>query len=194
MPYSPFSTRVSGYLARELKLDNEKKEILAYALENVIFTTGGFILIMAVGYILGVPKETFCAAIAGAILRKFSGGAHSKTALRCMLVGALAYPPVAFLARYFFVLLGGTSPYYAILAFCSVGSFLIVARYAPVDSKGKPIVAEDFRRKLRHGSVVTVLLFIAIAWLNMTNSIGSSIISGIVIQSISLLPFQNAGR
>lgn len=193
MAYTAFSTRISSYLAREMKYPEEKREVLAYAVESLLLTIAGFILIMAVGFVLGVPVETFFAAAAGGLLRKASGGRHMSTPARCLATGALTYPPAALLASKAFNLWGGTAGFLVAVVVLSFACLAMIYRFAPVDSPAKPIVSPDFRKKLHRLSLFFAVVLLFPALFNHDTGWGVSIIGGLTLQSASLLPVLNKG-
>ncbi len=190
MAYSPISEKTSEYLAKELNFPEEKREILAYAVENIVLTVIGFVMVMAVGFVLQAPVETFCAAVAGGILRKFSGGAHAATRVSCLVIGAVIYPGTGWLIK----LLSPFAGYEGILmAILGLAALLLVYIYAPVDSPAKPIVSQDFRRRLRKGAIITVVVFMGLAIMNVSQTWALPLVGGLFIQSMSLLPLLNKG-
>jgi len=190
MAYTPISTKTSEYLAKELNYSEEKKEILAYAVENVILTVIGFVMVMTVGFILGAPVETLFTALSGGILRKFSGGAHAGTRKACLAIGAVIYPGAGWVFKTFSASWGYPL---AVTAFFGFIALLLVYRYAPVDSPAKPIISMDFRRKLRKGAIVTIVVFFGLAVLNTSKAWALPLAGGLFIQSLSLLPILNKG-
>jgi accessory gene regulator B len=191
MAYSAFSTKISDYLGKELQYSEDNKEILAYAIESIINSVLGFILIMALGFLLRVPLETFWAAMAGGLLRKLSGGFHCSTPARCIISGAISYSLIGWIANYSFCLLGISAYYSIVLWALGIICLVLVGCYAPVDSKAKPIVSRQFRQKLRIFSVLCVLLFGIFAYFNTESSTASAVVGGLLLQSVSLLPFLN---
>lgn len=192
MAYSKISTRASEYLSRQLNYPDEKKEILAYGLENLIFTSLGLLAIILVGWVLQVGQESLAAIIAGATLRKFSGGSHRATALGCIVFGAVTYPPAAWLAHFMFESYGplGLLP----ASLLGLVILLTVNYYAPVDSPGKPIVSPEFKKRLHRASVFVAALFILLALALGKTSLGLAIFAGLLLQTVSLLPIFNIRR
>ena len=190
MRYTLISEKASEYLAKELNYDEEKQQVLAYAVENILLTVMGFVVVIAVGVLLQAPLETLLASISGIILRKFSGGAHASTRTKCLIIGAILYPGAGWLIK-------NLSPFggYQAVVLLALGivSFLLVFLYAPVDSPAKPIVSPEFRRRLRNGSIGTVLICMGIAIISMNQVWALPLVAGLFVQSLSLLPFLNKG-
>ncbi len=194
MSYSGFSTRISSYLARELNYSDEQKAILAYAVESILITVLGFVIIMSVGLLLRAPYETFFTAVAAGTLRKFSGGAHFSTPGKCLLTGGVVYPLFGLTVKNVLMDYVKEPMFLTVVLTAAVVSFYIVVKYAPVDSVNKPIVSPEFRKKLSRASIITVLVFYAVAFLNYSTNLGLSILGGILLQAVTLLPPLNGQR
>lgn len=191
MAYSAFSTKISAYLAKELQHSEDQQDILAYAIENIINTTVGFIVIMVLGFLLNAPLETFWAAMAGGLLRKLSGGFHCSTPARCIITGAITYSLTGWAANHLYELFGSSAYYMAVLLAIMTFCLALVVFYAPVDSKAKPIVSAQFRNKLRMLSILCVIIFGALAFLYRESSTAPAVAGGLLLQSVSLLPLLN---
>lgn len=191
MAYSFISTKISKYLADELHYSDEQKIVLAFAVEGIILTISAFAAIMVLGFIIGAPWETFFAAVSGGLLRKFSGGAHCSTPLRCVITGAVLYSGIGLITKVLYSY--GGQNIYSLLGVLIFGGFCLalILLYAPVDSPAKPIISPSFRKKLRLGSILTVLVFIVINLMTYRTSIGFSITGGLFIQSLTLMPILN---
>lgn len=192
MAYSKVTMVTSEYLSQQLHYSEEKKEIIAYGLEKLIFTILGFLSVIVVGWVLQIWKEALVAVVAGAMLRKYSGGAHRATALGCLVYGAVTYPAAAWLAHFVFYRYGSLGW----LPSSIIGLLIlaIVQRYAPVDSPAKPIISPEFRKRLYYTSLVIAGAFILVALFLIQTSLSIAILAGLSIQTISLLPILNQRR
>lgn len=191
MAYSAFSTKVSVYLSKELQHSEDQQEILAYAIENIINTVVGFIVIMTLGFLIRTPLETFWAAMAGGLLRKLSGGFHCSTPARCIISGAITYSLTGWAANHLFKLFGSSTYYVVVVFSIMIFCLALVVLYAPVDSKAKPIVSAQFRQKLRMLSILCVIIFGTIVFLNTESGTAAAVAGGLLLQSTSLLPLLN---
>lgn len=190
MAYSSMSTKISNYLAKESNCSEEQKAVLAYGMESIILTAVVFIVVIFTGFLLGAWKETLLAALAGGVLRKMSGGAHMATPAQCLIVSTVCYSAAGLLASklYFWAALGTVQALFTVLA---VFTIFMVLRYAPMDSKAKPIVSASFRKKLHLASIVTLLFFLAVAWTSLHSVTGIALLLGLTTQAATLLPVLN---
>lgn len=189
MSYSKFSNTVAGIVSKELSYDREKEQIIAYAVENLLLTVLGFIMILFVGYLFGAMLPAAVAAVSGGILRRLSGGAHAATPVKCLVFGSLGYGLIGFLAQESerFLL---TTNSYLLPAVSLVVCFFSIIVFAPVDCPAKPL-STGLKKKLKRYSVIylivgTLIIFLITNWL-----FRMSIILGLLYQSITLFPIFN---
>ncbi|MDX9871251.1 MAG: accessory gene regulator B family protein [Clostridia bacterium] len=191
MSYSRLSTKASDYLAKELSFSEEKQQILAYSLDMLFLMIVGYIVLLLIGWLFGIPLAMISTLLSGDVLRKFSGGSHFSTPYRCLLATAVIYTSISWLSVEAFDRWNKEPALVIILIILCLISIFLVSRYAPVDSAAKPIVSPDFRKRLRMSSIMIVLLFSAVAVFMRESYIGLCIAGGITAQSITLLPIFN---
>lgn len=191
MAYSRLSTRVSDYLVRELNYPDEKRDIISYSLDTLFLFVAGYILILTLGWSIGIPGATLCALLSGDILRKFSGGAHFTTPYCCIATSAVTYPLVSWLAVQAVSMWKNEPVFNITLVIICITCLLIVSIYAPVDCPAKPIVSPSFKKKLKIASILLAFFFSIMVLVFRDTYIGVSIAGGLTIQSTTLLPFFN---
>ncbi|MDD2234506.1 MAG: accessory gene regulator B family protein [Desulfitobacteriaceae bacterium] len=182
------SNKLADGITRELDYSEDKKEIIAYALETAGLFVIGALLIMLIGYILNAFWATVYAAVFGGLLRRVSGGAHFNSPLKCMIFGSIIYGLIGFLAMKL-ISHGLINTYFLILILLI--SFLLVSVLAPVDSKAKPLHSGSFKTKLKIASIVFIIVSFLIISLINDPVLSVSAVLGIFYQSITLLPFFN---
>lgn len=192
MKYSKFSQNVASYLASELGLEEEKQQIIGYAVEILILDILGFILILAVGACLKSAFYAGIAGISGGLLRRLSGGAHLDNPIKCLVFGAIMYGILGFTSRIIIEVSGASLSFFLNLGLLL--SFMIVYLYAPVDSAAKPIRSIVLRKKLKYGSVAFLLAAFALFTISGVTSLSVSFLFGIFYQVLTLLPFFNKRR
>jgi accessory gene regulator B len=185
---SEFSQHLSDVITGELDYSEEKKEIVAYGIESVLLTILGFSAILILAFFLNVLVPAAIAAVFGGLLRKVSGGAHMNTPIKCLTFGAISYSILGIIAKqmisyhlynFYFVL--------TILFF----SLAIVAFYAPVDCKAKPINSLILRKNLKIISIGLVLLAIFTVLFSNNQLLNTSAMLGTGFHSLTLLPVFN---
>ncbi|HHT63868.1 MAG: accessory gene regulator ArgB-like protein [Bacillota bacterium] len=188
MSYSKFSTNIAKYISNEINLDDEKKQIIAYAIDSLLLSILGFLLIVFFGALFGAALPAAITSLSGGFLRRLSGGAHAETPMKCMLYSSLGYGIVSVAGYYVSKTIAINNIYLlAVLGFC----LLIVARYAPVDCPAKPIHSPVLRKRLKVGSICFILgIMFLVIFLDL-GSIEIFLTLGVLVQSLTLFPFLN---
>ena len=182
------SNKLTEVITSELNYNEDKKEIIAYAIETALLFVLGSFLIMLLGYALNALIPAVFAAIFGGLLRRVSGGAHFNTPLKCLVFGSIIYSFIGVLAK-IFIENNLTNKY--ILIIILLISFLLVAFLAPVDSESKPIHSRSLKVKLKISSIVFVIVsFLLISFVD-NKLVSVSAVLGVFYQSITLLPIFN---
>lgn len=188
MSIAEISEKLTAVITSQLDYNEDKKEIIAYAIETGLLAIIGAFLIALLGYVLNAFIPTLIAAAFGGTLRRFSGGAHFNTPLKCLIFGAIAYSAVGIITV---KLLKYDLINQSITTTLLIISLLIVFFLAPVESESKPIHSKSLRRKLKVASITFVVVVFPIIYLNSNSLINYSAVLGILSQSITLLPVFN---
>jgi accessory gene regulator B len=187
------SNKLAEVITSELDYDynEEKKEIIAYAIESTLLFVLGLILIILFGYAFKAIIPALIASIFGGLLRRVSGGAHFNTPFKCLVFGSLSYSFLGVLAK---KLLEYDLTNQYVLIFSLLISFLLVAFLAPVDSEAKPIHSRSLKNKLKILSLVFIIVSGIIIYLVDNPVLSVCAVLGMAYQSITLLPIFNKRR
>lgn len=165
MLYKMLTDRILDHLATNTNIDMEHREIYAYSMERYISGIVDFIIFAIVAVVCGIPWETVVFGVFYGPLRKYAGGYHAKTRIRCLVLSILILLSLVKLAEVLALL-----SYWKILTivFLLIAGFLIFW-LAPVDSENRRLSEEiknQYRRKSRWIFTVDCLLIIlAVAFL-----------------------------
>ncbi|MDR3601106.1 MAG: accessory gene regulator B family protein [Desulfosporosinus sp.] len=182
------SNKLTEVITNELNYSEDKKEVVAYAIENALLFVLGSFLIMLLGYAFNAFMSAVIAAFFGGLLRRVSGGAHFDTPLKCLIFGSIIYSFIGVLAKEL-VYYDLANKY--ILIFILLISFFIVAFLAPVDSKAKPIYSSSFKVKLKTLSMILVTSSLIIVSFTNNTLLNVSAVLGVAYQSLTLQPIFN---
>ncbi|WP_206811064.1 accessory gene regulator ArgB-like protein [Paradesulfitobacterium ferrireducens] len=188
MNLAEMSQQLTIALTNQLNYDEEKREIIAYAIETALLAISGAFLILVFGLLLNALVPALIAAAFGGSLRRVSGGAHFNTPLKCLFSGALMYSVIGFLAVKLMNLNLMNQSFLLILL---ISSLLAVSILSPVQSEAKPIHSKSLRHKLKIASIVFVLLTALITYISTNSLVNISAVLGVFSQSITLLPMFN---
>lgn len=184
------SSKLTEVIVDELNYNEDKKEIIAYAVENVLLTVIGSFVLIILGYLFNSLIPTIIAAFFGGSLRRVSGGAHFDTPLKCLLVGSLAYSLLGVLSNQL-AISGFNNKFYLFVVM--IISFILVFKLAPVDSGAKPINSNKLKFKLRILSIGFILVSATLIGIVDSSIFGISTALGILYQSVTLIPIFNKG-
>ena len=160
------SNKIGCTLAVNLNLDEDNKEVLVYGAFCLLQTILCFSSIILFGYIFNVLIEALLVSISASILRKYSGGVHSASPNRCLIISILisvGFSLIVVSATNYL-----TSSILILLVFIGIlYSYYFVYKYAPVDSEAKPINNINKRKKLKLKSlkclsIMTILIALLI--------------------------------
>jgi len=152
-----FTKNTAAYLKVKLNLTPDEEEVARYGLQILIYTLTGLITICLAGWLLGCFWTTLAVCLTAALLRLFTGGAHSNSPLTCTLLGMVVVPLIGKIAAL-------TAPFFTpqsltlIVVPGLILSLNIIWRLSPVDSPAKPITSLEHRKKLRFLAIAAVLL------------------------------------
>ncbi|MBO8129499.1 MAG: accessory gene regulator B family protein [Peptococcaceae bacterium] len=138
---------ISDYLARQLALDSDTREVLRYGSEIILLSICGAVLLVLGGWLLGCLVPTLAAAFTLFLIRTFAGGAHCTSALRCNLAGVIIFPALGKTAQVLHPLLNSLTLEFVLAT--GIPALIIVYRLSPVDSPAKPINTKAHRRRLK---------------------------------------------
>jgi len=156
MSYLGFSSKWSANLALRHHLDEEKQAVLAYAIETIILNTANVVLVLILGWALGVFWNTVACLLTIAAFRHNAGGGHSESAMRCALVTILVLTLLAIGAA--FVSTWPSFYLYLLSLAAVVAGFASILRYAPVDDSKAPIISSDRRKRLKYLALVIMMI------------------------------------
>lgn len=185
------SNKLTEVITNELNYNEDKKEIIAYAIETALLFVLGLFSLILLGYYFDALMPTLIAAIFGGSLRRVSGGAHFVTPLKCLAFGSIAYSIIGVFAKN---LIDYDLTNKLVLILSLFVSILLVAFLAPVDSAAKPIHSSSLKLKLKISSIIFVIISFLVFSFVDNKLISVSVVLGVVYQSITLLPIFNKER
>ena len=186
--FTLISVKLANVLTNELEYSEDKKEIIAYAIETTLLAILGALLIVLLGYALNALVPTVIAAVFGGLLRRVSGGAHFNTPYKCLTFGAFIYCSLGILAE---KLVDYDLANSYVLLLLVLVSLLLVSLLAPVDSEAKPIHSDSLKSILKILSVVLIIVSFFIVQFSANQLLAVSAVLGVFYQSITLLPIFN---
>lgn len=155
--------RLSGFISKELDLDKDKEAVVNYGIFSLIQIFMSIGLIVVFGLIFGVPIEALIASFTGSILRKSSGGVHADSPGKCTAIGTVMCIGIGLISKKIDISIS----LMILIEICIfIWSYIIIFKYAPIDSLAKPIKKEEKRMKLKKASIVILNIYLIIITLN----------------------------
>ena len=156
-----------GNMAKiNLNADSDETDIIIYGAINLFQTINSIFWVIVVGFFAGALYEALLFSITASILRKYSGGVHASSPMRCATIGAVSSGVFGiFVNRIFYKSNINIVIISSILLI--IISLLIIMRKAPVDSIQKPIDDDMMKKTFRKKSILLIFIitFIVISLL-----------------------------
>jgi len=155
--------KLARNISSTLSYDEEKEAVIAYGLMALIQVSATVLLVLLLGLAIGAPVEAMIVCFSASILRKYSGGAHADTAELCTLISGVYCTLTAFLSKHLLASIYSPAFMAAAALIVFILSFIIVYRFAPVDSPNKPIKTVRKRQRMRKGSLLILGFYVALS-------------------------------
>ena len=173
----------------KLDLDEESLAVANYGLQVIVYSAIGVVLLIIIGHILGILAVTFAAFATGALLRTFSGGAHCKSAVKCMSITCTIYPLLALISVNIYSF--ATAYFYYITAVIFIYAIYSLYKLGPVDCEEKPVTCSLHRKQLRVISFSLIAVFLILSVVAFQYGYYKLVLAGqlgILWQSMTLWP------
>lgn len=187
--------KLSDNLGDTLNKTKEEKAVLNYGLFILMHTTMAILATIFIGVLSGMLIEMLTISIVASLLKRYSGGVHSTTPERCLIMGViLSFTLSIFYKKLIYVV--NDSDLIVLIIIGLTSSYYILYKKTPVPSKNKPLNKDSRRRMLRKRAFIlmniyifSILLLCIIYFLTKMDTIKviySSISLGIILQVFSL--------
>jgi accessory gene regulator B len=151
--------KIAKKIALQLDYDDDRKAVIAYGLIAILQMATIFIIITIIGILFDFWYECLIIFMGVGIIRKSTGGAHSKTMNGCIIISVLSVTVLSALSRYLLFRPMNTYVNLGISVIIFIISFIIFYLRVPVDSPNKPIVKQEKIRRLRKQSYFLIIVF-----------------------------------
>lgn len=160
----------------------EKMDKIKYGLEGFYLTITKTIIIFSIAFLLNIFWEFFILLMIYNFLRLFSFGLHANTSKTCLIVSVILFIGGAFLTNLLVV-----SNFAKTIIFILV--ILIFFKYAPADSKKRPLINKKKRIKYKFLSTFIIIIMCYATYLPINNYLNNAIIIAIIYQTFLITPF-----
>lgn len=115
-------------------VERDKQELYAYAMEILLSSTLHFLTTIVIGFACGMFAESLLLFVVFSLVRRFAGGFHASTPLKCYFSSIAAIISMLFLVSVV-TKWNNDIAFYVILAI----SDLIIWLASPIESQNKPL-------------------------------------------------------
>lgn len=165
------------------EIDDERADVINYGLQNIIGEVPKIFIMLGVGYLLGVFKETLITFLLLMPYRGFSGGFHMKTHIGCIMTTCIMFCGIAFVSKY--IILDEIIKNILIFLTLMLG-IVMIKLYAPADTENVPILSKKERKKKQNLSYVSLIIGLIVALLIKDNTITNILLFGYLVQTFSI--------
>ena len=176
---------VISFLKSNTSISENQEQIIVFASQLIESTLISIGFIIFVSLMLHNTRETLLVLLASGSVRLVSGGAHCGSAIRCAIVGATIFPLIATVSNYIV-------NYFSLwVVFCILSiSMLLIVKYAPAESPGKPLVNKNYIKKMYRlsisiGSLVSLLAILSFKY---DRNVSVCLVLGFLWQTFSISP------
>lgn len=178
---------VSDAVSRLVELgsvDEENRDIYEYGLHILLTTVSNLVITVVLGFVFGVPLETFLMFIAFTVLRSAAGGYHAKTVVGCVIVSTISI--AVSIAAIVFVPESAVFPMTIVFTILTVA---IIFAFAPAEHPNRPMTASDYQGFKRNSRIIAIasVLVIAVMYILAPPRYGLSISLGITLSGAAVI-------
>ncbi len=150
--YELIAKNITSRFMRNGIINDEKKDVYAYGFELLIGYFVYFVIFTFISALTRTIVESYCFFVGFMLVRKYAGGIHAKTYIRCHVLFELNH--LLFIGAYYFL----SEPYLWILLLAVVFSIITIFAFAPVDNNKR--LTENEKKYFKKRSRVYVFIIV----------------------------------
>ena len=170
---------IAVFLFKNNIIDGEKLDIYIYGFEIIISSSINITMAIILGILLSQLVECFIFLISFILLRKYCGGYHASTYLKCNIIFAINIVIVMLALK-----IGITADIYIHYILCLI-SIIVFWFFAPVENKYKPLNSDE-KKKYRKLAIMIGSFFIFISSVLRCISLSFSVIINMTLISVAV--------
>lgn len=163
-------------------VEETDKELYSYAVYSILLSLSPLALAIGFGICMGCVRQSFTIIMPFVIIRKFSGGYHTKHAWSCLIWSCLLL--LLCIVMSFYVKCGWKT------ALITVGAAVSLVCFSPIDNENRTLDQEEYSRYKRMTAVlvITFLCIDALLFVCQLYTYSICISIGIVLSAGLQLP------
>lgn len=181
-----FSSKLIEFFVSNDLIKNEDKEIYKYAVNIILSSLIHIATVMIIGLCFNLFIESLVFYFSFIAIRKFAGGYHAKTPVRCYLFSFSSNIIILCLVKW---LSSINTLFIFIFIIFELLCVVLILLISPLDTENNPLTGQEKKMYRMLTSIITILIFIIslLCFFKGYRNIGSSMICGVVMSSLLLL-------
>ena len=181
-----FSSKLIEFFVSNDLIKNEDKEIYEYAVNIILSSLIHIATVMIIGLCFNLFIESLVFYFSFIAIRKFAGGYHAKTPVRCYLFSFASNIIILCLVKW---LSSINTLFIFIFIIFELLCVVLILLISPLDTENNPLTGQEKKMYRMLTSIITILIFIisSLCFFKGYRNIGSSMICGVVMSALVLL-------
>ena len=181
-----FSSKLIEFFVSNDLIKNEDKEIYKYAVNIILSSLIHIATVMIIGLCFNLFIESLVFYFSFIAIRKFAGGYHAKTPVRCYLFSFASNIIILCLVKW---LSSINTLFIFIFIIFELLCVVLILLISPLDTENNPLTGQEKKMYRMLTSIITILIFIIslLCFFKGYINIGSSMICGVVMSALLLL-------
>lgn len=178
---SKLSNNLALNINQYMKKDHGEFEKLKYGLTILLINISKISTLLIAAFILGIFKYTLLYFLCFVCIRAFAFGAHAEKSISCTLSNLIIFLGGTYLSSILKI-----DNYGVMLIF--ILNFILLYRYAPADTKARPIIGRKLRKKLKIKALIAATLLMIVALIVQNNITKTIITLAVLSESLCIIP------
>lgn len=181
-----FSSKLIEFFVSNDLIKNEDKEIYKYAVNIILSSLIHIATVMIIGLCFNLFIESLVFYFSFIAIRKFAGGYHAKTPVRCYLFSFASNIIILCLVKW---LSSINTLFIFIFIIFELLCVVLILLISPLDTENNPLTGQEKKMYRMLTSIIIIFIFIIslLCFFKGYRNIGSSMICGVVMSALLLL-------
>lgn len=179
------SSKVARILCEDEK-HTDNYELYEYAIYIILSSAFHMATVIVLGLVFNLLTESLVFYLSFIVIRKFAGGYHAKTPVRCYLFSFASNIIILCLVKW---LSSINTLFIFIFIIFELLCVVLILLISPLDTENNPLIGQEKKMYRMLTSIITILIFIisSLCFFKGYRNIGSSMICGVVMSALVLL-------
>lgn len=179
------SSKVARILCEDEK-HTDNYELYEYAIYIILSSAFHMATVIVLGLVFNLLTESLVFYLSFIVIRKFAGGYHAKTPVRCYLFSFASNIIILCLVKW---LSSINTLFIFIFIIFELLCVVLILLISPLDTENNPLNGQEKKMYRMLTSIITILIFIisSLCFFKGYRNIGSSMICGVVMSALVLL-------